>query len=70
MEAIMKLKNSISEARIAYGSGTDMPDSHGLSIYFPQTENTGTSTYSAGYDDLDYAQDHLWDDFLKADYLD
>jgi len=70
MEAIMKLKNSISEARIAYGSGTDMPDSHGLSIYFPQTENTGTSTYSAGYDDLDYAQDHLWDDFLKAYYLD
>ena len=70
MNAITALKNSISTARIAYGSGTDMPDSHGLSIYFPQTENTGTSTYSAGYDELDYAEDHLWDDFLKAYYVD
>jgi len=70
MNAITALKNSISAARIAYGSGTDMPDSHGLSIYFPQTENTGTSTYSAGYDELEYAKDHQWDDFLKAYYLD
>lgn len=70
MNAITALKNSISAARIAYGSGTDMPDSHGLSIYFPQTDNTGTSTYSDTYDTLDYAQDHLWDDFLKAYYVD
>jgi len=70
MSAIMKLKNSISEARIAYGSGTDMPDSHGLSIYFPQTENSGTSTYSSTYDTLDFARDHLWDEFLKAYYVD
>ena len=70
MNAITALKNSISTARIAYGSGTDMPDSHGLSVYFPQTENTGTSTYSAGYDETEYAKDHLWDDFLKAYYLD
>ncbi len=70
MNAITELKNSITQARIAYGSGTDMPDSQGLSVYFPQTENTGTSTYSAGYDDLSYAQDHLWDDFLKAYYVD
>jgi len=70
MNAITALKNSISTARIAYGSGTDMPDSHGLSVYFPQTENTGTSTYSDGYDDLEYAKDHKWDDFLKAYYLD
>jgi len=70
MNAITKVKNSMSEARIAFGSGTDMPDSHGLSIYFPQTDNTGTSTYSDAYDDLDYAEDHLWDDFLKAYYVD
>ncbi|MCK4613262.1 MAG: hypothetical protein KAU14_00540 [Thermoplasmata archaeon] len=70
MDAITVLKNSISQARIAYGSGTDMPDSHGLSIYFPQTENTGTSTYSERYDTLDFAGDHLWDDFLKEYYLD
>ena len=70
VNAIMAIKNSVSEARIAYGSGTDMPESHGLSIYFPQTENTGTSTYSETYDDMEYAQDHLWDDFLKAYYVD
>ena len=70
MNAITRVKNSMSAARIAYGSGTDMPDSHGLSIYFPQTDDTGTSTYSDAYDELDYAEDHLWDDFLKAYYVD
>lgn len=70
MNATMVLKNSISAARIAYGSGTDEPHSHGLSIYFPQTNNTGTSTYSPIYDKTDYAHDHQWDDFLKAYYLD
>ena len=70
MNAITSVKNSMSAARIAYGSGTDMPDSHGLSIYFPQTDNTGTSTYSDAYDELDYSADHLWDDFLKAYYVD
>ena len=70
MNATMILKNSISAARIAYGSGTDMPRSHGLSIYFPQTNNTGTSTYSPIYDETDFAHDHTWDDFLMAYYLD
>ena len=70
MNAVTTLKNSISLARIAYGSGTDKPDSHGLSIYFPQTNNTGTSTYSDVYDTLEFAKDHKWDDFLKAYYLD
>jgi hypothetical protein len=70
MNAITAVKNSIAEARIAYGSGTDMPDSHGMSIYFPQTDNSGTSTYSDSYNGLDYAEDHLWDDFLMAYYLD
>jgi hypothetical protein len=70
MNAITKVKNSMSAARIAYGSGTDMPDSHGMSIYFPQTDNTGTSTYSDAYDDLDYSRDHLWDDFLRSYYVD
>lgn len=70
MDAITAVKNSISAARIAYGSGTDMPDSHGLSIYFPQTDNTGTSTYSDSYNTFSYAEDHLWDDFLMAYYLD
>ncbi len=70
MNAVTKMDNSVSAARIAYGSGTDMPESRGLSIYFPQTENTGTSTYSSAYDDMEYAKDHQWDDFLKAYYLD
>ncbi len=70
MNAITAVKNSISAARIAYGSGTDMPDSHGLSVYFPQTDDTGTSTYSDSYNTLAYAEDHLWDDFLMAYYLD
>ena len=70
MQAITILKNSISAARIAFGHGTDTPNSHGLSIYFPQTSNTSTSTYSPLYDTLSYAEDHLWDDFLKAYYVD
>jgi len=75
MNAITALKNSISAARIAYGSGTDMPDSHGLSIYFPAEndpsgEHLIPSSYRADlYEPTKFAQDHLWDDFLRTYYF-
>jgi hypothetical protein len=72
--AIMALKNSINTARIAYGSGTDMPDSHGLSVYFPAQEDpTGERLIPSSYQEelyepTKFAQDHLWDEFLKTYY--
>lgn len=75
MNAITDLKNSISTARIAFGSGTDMPDSHGLSIYFPAEEDPSgqrliPSSYNAEtYEATRFAEDRLWDDFLREYYL-
>ena len=75
MNAITDLKNSISAARIAFGSGTDMPDSHGLSIYFPAEDDPSgarliPSSYNAElYESTRFAEDHLWDDFLREYYL-
>ena len=75
MNAITVLKNCISDARIAYGSGTDMPDSHGLSVYFPAEEDPSgerlipSSYNSETYEETKFAKDHLWDDFLREYYL-
>ena len=75
MNAITELKNAISTARIAFGSGTDMPDSHGLSIYFPAEDDPSgerliPSSYNAElYESTRFADDHLWDDFLREYYL-
>ncbi len=59
--------DAVEEAVLAEVHGTDVnegehPDSHGISIYIPQTANE----YNEKYDETDLAQDTSWDEFLKA----
>jgi len=47
---------------IAEGHKSDHPDSHGLSIYFPQF----AEDYESSYENLTFAAETMWDEFVKA----
>ncbi|MCW3130191.1 MAG: clostripain-related cysteine peptidase, partial [Methanophagales archaeon] len=65
-----ELKNSaidvmraIDSAVIYKDNGPKHPNSHGLSIYFPLRNSK--DGYDCNYDQLDFAKDTKWDDWLK-----
>lgn len=64
--AAQTLMGSISTAIIAEGHGSDKLKSAGLSIYYPPSR----VDYDSLYNNLDFAQDTLWDEFLNAYYFD
>jgi hypothetical protein len=57
--------NYVSEAVIAECHGSDHPNAHGLTIYFPDIYRLGyDSTYADPDYDLDFSQHTFWDEFL------
>ena len=65
------LKNAVSAAVIREGHGPERPDAAGIAIYFPENEAVaalGEGYYDTDYDDISFAQDTSWDDFLLALY--
>lgn len=64
------IMNYMSEAVIAECHGSEYPDAHGLTIYFPDPPKYSyDSTYADPDFELDFSQNTVWDEFLIA-YLD
>ena len=61
-QAVMDLINNIIIAEAHTGS--DMQDSHGLSIYIPDD----AGEYDNSYDALQFAIDTQWDEFISSFY--
>jgi len=59
------LMDAINTSLIAEGHGPDHPNVHGISIYFPRTEDEYSSNYES---DLNFAADTQWDEFLDWFY--
>jgi len=53
---------AIQAATIDEAHGRDHPDSHGLSVYLPSSENG----YYYRYENLDFAIESSWDEFLHS----
>jgi len=69
--AATALKTAITAAVIREGHGPERPDATGIAIYFPENKEVaawGQSHYDTDYDDISFAQDTDWDDFLLALY--
>lgn len=58
--AAADLMSALTAAVIAEAHGSYHSQIHGVSIYYP------SYGYSSAYNDLDFAADLLWDDFLRA----
>jgi hypothetical protein len=56
--AATAVKTAVNSMVISSGNSTDVPGTHGISIYFPDT------TYSTDYNNLTFAS-HDWDEFLR-----
>ena len=56
--------DAIDNAIISEGHLVLHPNSHGLTIYWPEKAD-----YSVSYEDLDFAVDTSWDEFLQAYYM-
>jgi hypothetical protein len=56
--------DSIQSSCIAEWSGNAHPDAHGVSIYWPLYEQN----FVASYNDLDFAQNTEWNEFLQTFY--
>ncbi len=63
-EAAQWLMENISKAVIYEGHDSGNPNAHGLSIYFPATQ----TEYDSQYENLDFAADTNWDEFLNLYY--
>ena len=59
--AAQNVMNAITNAVVAEGHLTGHPDSHGLAIYLPTQ-----AQYDMAYENLDFAVDTNWDEFLRA----
>lgn len=64
-DSATQVMEGITDMVIEEWHGSQHPNSHGLSIYFPET----WGQYYSVYDTLDLSVDCHWDEFLKA-YLD
>jgi hypothetical protein len=58
--AAQAVMDNVNTAVYAEEHGTDYPNAHGLSIYFP-----GAELYLCSYKDTKFAIDTHWDEFLK-----
>ena len=56
--------DNINNAVYAEAHGSGYPNAHGLSIYFPETG----AAYLTSYEDIKFAVDTEWDEFLKKYY--
>ena len=61
-DAANTLMNNLNNYVIEEKHGGASPESHGVSIYFPDWEQS----YESTYDNLLFAQDTKWDEFLEA----
>ncbi len=59
----MQLKMIVEDQTIEEQHLSDHPDSHGLSIYFPNS-----AYYSNSYENLDFSTNTHWDEFLRLCY--
>lgn len=67
-EILLDVMNCLNESVIAECHGTDHPNAHGLSIYFPKDKRYYDSNYGDDEYGLDFSQDTNWDEFLN-DYM-
>lgn len=61
---LINVMSGISDAVIAECHGSDYPDAHGLTIYFPPKKSKYNSQYSTAEYGLDFSQNTNWDEFL------
>jgi len=64
-DAAEQVMNTLTENIIAEGHGSWNPDFHGLCIYFPEDPRE----YIPSYEDLAFAEDTQWDEFLNRYYI-
>ena len=63
--AATAVMNNITNTIFAEAHGSGHQNSHGLTIYFPLAQGT----YLKSYDNIDFANDTKWDEFLKGYYI-
>ncbi len=63
LQNLTNVMNSLIDCIIAECHGTEHPDAHGLTIYFPKNEID--SNYADSDYGLDFAQDAFWDEFFN-----
>jgi len=64
--AALDVMTAIENTVFAEFHGTQLPNSHGLAIYFPETENAFDPDYNATV--IDFPADTQWDEFLQWYY--
>jgi hypothetical protein len=64
-EIAQQVMNEICNITIAEAHGSQHPNAHGISIYFPETENEYLPRYEK---ELDFTNDTQWDEFLVSYY--
>lgn len=64
--AALNVMTAIENAVFAEFHGTQLPNSHGLAIYFPKTETAFDPDYNATV--IDFPADTQWDEFLQWFY--
>lgn len=63
--AAEQVMDTLTYTVIAEGHLSEHPNSHGLSIYFPQS----AGEYDSSYENLAFATDTIWDEFLNQYYI-
>jgi len=68
---IEAVQNQFMASRVAERHGPRYPDGFGLTVYFPSGNNSAASgtpktQYDARYNNIDFARDMYWDEFLQA----
>ena len=63
--AATAVMNNITNTIFAEAHGSGHPNSHGLTIYFPLAQGT----YLKSYDNINFANDTKWDEFLNGFYF-
>ena len=65
VNACTELQAAMDYARIWEGHSMEKRDFHGVTVYFPD-DSSGAYGYDERFEQTSYAEDHLWDDFLRA----